>query len=481
MSFRARLLLAASYLLTAVVLALTIPLALTVERRADSDFESAVLGDAAILAARVSDLVVTAGSQPGSPPPARLDRIVAESARVREQRVVVTDGAGRVVADSDGEARTGVFYATPERPELRAALFQGRIDTRARFSDTLGQDLLLVTVPVVYQERVVGAVRISAGTEDIESGVRESWLRLAVLGLVVILAGVVVAWLLARPLGRQLRRLSEVSSRLGQGELDARAPEEGPTELQQLARSFNRMAGDLTGSIEAQREFVANASHQLRTPLTGLRLRLEAIKAEDGAAALQAEKAEAELDRLTALVDDLLALARASSVDSSASSVDLAALAEEVVSRWRESATASGKRLELSAHAPSAVWANREDLAHVLDNLIDNALRYAPPETDVRVEAEVRDGFVRLAVTDAGPGIPAEDRARVFDRFYRGATGRRAGPGTGLGLAIVAELVRRWGGEVEIAEGPGTRVEAVFPTLGDVESRVAPRPRSGRL
>ena len=464
MSFRARLLLAAFYLLTAVVLALAIPLALTVERRADSDFESAVLGDAAILAARVSDLVVAAGSRPGSPPPARLGRIVAESARLRE-RVVVTDAAGRVVADSDGTARAGDFYATPERPELRAALFQGRIDTRTRSSDTLGEDLLLVTVPVVDQERVAGAVRISARTEDIQSGVRESWLRLAVLGAVVILGGVVVAWLLARPLGRQLRRLSEVSSRLGQGELDARAPEEGPTELQQLARSFNRMAGDLTGSIEAQREFVANASHQLRTPLTGMRLRLEAIKAEDGPAGLQAEKAEVELDRLTALVDDLLALARASSVDSPAGSVDLAALAEEAVSRWRESATASGKRLELFAHAPSAVWANREDLAHVLDNLIDNALRYAPPETEVRVETEVHHGSVRLAVSDTGPGIPVDERARVFDRFYRGATGRRAGPGTGLGLAIVAELVRRWGGEVELVDGPGTRIEAVFPAL----------------
>jgi two-component system, OmpR family, sensor kinase len=462
-SFRARLVLAASYLLTAVVLALAIPLALTVERRADSDFESAVLGDAAILAARVSDLVVTAGSRPGTPPPARLDRIVAESARVREQRVVVTDASGRLVADSDGAARSGVFYATLERPELRAALFQGRIDTRTRFSETLGEDLLLVTVPVVDRERVVGAVRISAGTKDIETGVRDSWLRLAVLGVVVILAGVLVAWLLARPLGRQVRRLSEVSTRLGQGELDARAPEEGPAELQMLAASFNRMAADLTGSFEAQREFVANASHQLRTPLTGLRLRLEAIAGGGGSAGEQAEKAEAELDRLTALVDDLLALARASSVDSPAGSVDLAAVAAEAVNRWRESAMASGKRLELSAHGRPVVWANREDLGHVLDNLIDNALRYASPGTEVRVQTEVGGGTASLAVSDTGPGIPHEDRAHVFDRFYRGAGGRRAGPGTGLGLAIVAELVRRWGGQVELVEGPGTRVKAVFP------------------
>ena len=463
MSFRARLLLAAFYLLTAVVLALAIPLALTVERRADSDFESAVLGDAAILAARVADLVVTAGSGAGSPP--RLDAIVAESARGRGQRVVVTDGSGRVVADSDGASSRGVFYATLERPEFRAALFQGRIDTRTRFSETLGEDLLLVTVPVVDRERVVGAVRISARTEEIEAGVRESWLRLAVLGVAVILAGVAVAWLLVRPLGRQVRTLSEASARLGQGELDARASEEGPAELQLLARSFNRMATDLTGSIEAQREFVANASHQLRTPLTGIRLRLEAIAAEGGPAGEQAAKAEAELDRLTALVDDLLALARATSVDSPAGSVDLAALATEAAHRWRESAANSGKQLEVSARGRPVVWANEDDLAHVLDNLIDNALRYAPPGAVVRVETELRDGSAMLSVADTGPGIPSEDRVKVFDRFYRGAAGRRAGPGTGLGLAIVAELVRRWGGEVELVDGAGTRVEAVFPTL----------------
>ena len=124
MSFRTRLLLGAFYVLTAVVLALEIPLALTVERRADSDFEAVVLGDAAILAARVSDLVGAPGGAPG------LRELVADSAQARTQRIVVTDARGLVVADSDGEASRGMFYATAERPELREALFRGRIDTR---------------------------------------------------------------------------------------------------------------------------------------------------------------------------------------------------------------------------------------------------------------------------------------------------------------------------------------------------------------
>jgi signal transduction histidine kinase len=111
------------------------------------------------------------------------------------------------------------------------------------------------------------------------------------------------------------------------------------------------------------------------------------------------------------------------------------------------------------------VWADRDDLRHVLDNLLDNALRYTPRGTQVRIETATRDGCVVLAVADSGPGIPPEDRPRVFERFYRGANGRRAGSGSGLGLAIADELARRWGGTITLADGPGTRIEASFPQL----------------
>jgi signal transduction histidine kinase len=234
--------------------------------------------------------------------------------------------------------------------------------------------------------------------------------------------------------------------------------------LAALARSFNRMAGSLAGNLEAQREFLANASHQLRTPLTGLRLRLEAIREEGGFAAEQAAKADADLDRLSALVDDLLALARASSREASAEQVDLVEVSREAAGRWRDAAAAAGKRIELEARGRPVAWASHEDVAHVLDNLVDNAIRYAPRGAEVRVGAESRDGHAVLEVWDTGPGISSEDRERVFERFYRGAIGRQAGSGTGLGLAIVAELVRRWGGDVRVLDGPGARIEATFPS-----------------
>jgi signal transduction histidine kinase len=99
----------------------------------------------------------------------------------------------------------------------------------------------------------------------------------------------------------------------------------------------------------------------------------------------------------------------------------------------------------------------------VLDNLIENAIKYTPAGTEITVEATLANGQPALAVFDNGPGIPPEDRERAFERFYRGSTGKRSGPGSGLGLAIVDELVRRWGGDVRIADGDGTKIRATFP------------------
>ena len=242
--------------------------------------------------------------------------------------------------------------------------------------------------------------------------------------MAVIAAGLALAWFLAGTVAGPVRRLVAAADRLGHGDLDARASEGGPRELDTLARAFNRMAETLTANVAAQRDFVANASHQLRTPLTGLKLRLEAIRSEGGEAAEQAARA---------------------------------------VERWRTPAEQAGQTLRLEATAAAGVWADPADVAHILDNLIENAVRYSPAGSDIVVTASSGQAGPYLSVSDNGPGIPPADRDRVFDRFYRGANGRRSGPGTGLGLAIVAELVERWNGRVRLVEGPETRIEASFP------------------
>ena len=462
MSFRARLLIGAAYLVAAVVLALEIPLALSIERRVDSDFQASVLGDAAIISAQVADSVAAAGTaQTGAIPPA-LTQMVAAGAANTGDRVVVTDGHGVVLADSAGPGSVGTRYATPLRPEFGVALAEGRVDFRRRFSDTLGTELLLVTVPVLDHGKVVGAVRVSAPRNDVIARVHRSWLRLAAIGVAVVLGALALAWILASTLAGPLARLRNTAGRLESGDLDARAPTEGPTELAELGVSFNSMADTLASSLRAQQDFIANASHQLRTPLTGMKLRLEAIRADGGVAAEHAAKAEEELDRLGALVGDMLALASAATSTPTAVAVDLSDIVGEAVERWRAPAAEARKTVQAGRHESVQVYADPADLAHVVDNLIENALRYSPPGSHVTVEAAADDGRATIAVADDGPGIPAQERARVFERFYRGSNGRQSGPGTGLGLAIVAELVERWGGEVSLAAGPGTRVEAVF-------------------
>ena len=462
MSFRTRLVLAAAYLVAAVVLALEIPLALSIERRADSDFQADVLSNTALLAARISDDVAAANQHGSSPNAAAVAKAVDETAAGLGQRIVVTNANGRVLTDSADQAAPGSTFATPERPEFSVALEGGRVDSRRRFSDTVGGDLLLVTVPVVHQGLVIGAVRASASREAVVERVHRSWMRLAAIGLAVVAGAFLLAWFLATTVSRPLSRLRDTARDLGSGDLDARAPTGGPAELAALGLSFNRMADALGSSMRAQREFVANASHQLRTPLTGIKLRLEAIRVEGGAAGENAARAEEELDRLEALVDDLLALAGAASPPPSGITVDLSSVVTEAVERWQAPAGEAQKTVAAGRVEQALVLADPGDLAHVVDNLIENALRYTPAGAHVTLESQAEDGRATLAVADDGPGIPQEDRTRVFERFYRGSNGRRLGPGTGLGLAIVAELVERWGGDVTLADEPGTRIQVAF-------------------
>lgn len=481
MSLRLGLRLAAVYVLTLAVTGLEVPLAISLAHRANTEFEVRLLSQTLLVAARINDDVAQTDGEggPAPRPLAFIQRIASDTARALPgTRFLVVDEQGRVLADSAGEAVVGELYLSPERPELASAIHGvpgGQIDVRRRFSQTLGEELLMVTAPVVHNHQAIGAVRASQPLGALTSRIRRQWLGFAGIGLIVILVGVVVASVLANTLVRPVVRLEEAALKLGRGDLDARADPRGPKEIATLARSFNQMAAALEANIAAQREFLANASHQLRTPLTGLKLRLEGIEQEGGETGEEARKAIAEVDRLNELVEGLLRLARARSVESTASAVDLGEAAVAAADRWTAPAASAGKEVRLDTNRAIA-WANPSDVEHVLDNLIENAIRYTPPATTITVAAEERDGSAVLRVSDSGPGIPAADRPRVFDRFYRGSNGRQAGPGTGLGLAIVAELVRRWGGEISLTDRDGTCFEARFPRAAQQAAPARSRP-----
>jgi signal transduction histidine kinase len=449
-SLRGRLLISFAYLLLLAVVALAVPLALNVERRARTELEGRLSASAQVIATSVADLIQAPGSL------GALRGVVSDYADEIKGGVIVTDVRGRVLADSTGSSE-GVRLAG--RPEIQAALKGGRV----REPDPSG-DSLFVAVPVVSNGEIGGALRIAEDLSELNSSMLRSRLVVGAVGLFVVAGGMAVAWALASSLARPLRNLSSTARRLGGGDLSARADLSGPRDVAEVAGALNAMAADLSAAVETQKDFIANASHQLRTPLTGLRIRLEGIASDGGPSARSASAALAEVDRLSALVEDLLLLARSATAESTAQSVDLAACVRAAVQRWTPRAHERAQVMSEQAPAPVRICADPDDVSGVLDNLLENAIAYCPEGASIQVEASAMNGEGRLIVDDDGPGIPREDRARVFERFYRGRVGRQAGPGTGLGLAIVRKMAERWGGRAAVETSPsGTRVVVAWP------------------
>jgi signal transduction histidine kinase len=365
-------------------------------------------------------------------------------------RILVVDDQGTSVADS-GRDQVGRDYST--RPEIAAALNGERVTGR-RWSSTLDADLVYVAIPVASDGVVHGAVRITLPTSTVDERVRDTWMRLAALSAVVLGVVGVVGLVLARGVTRPVRQVEEAARRMAAGDLHARAGDVGgPPELAALAHQFDATAERLEQLVEAQHRFVGDASHQLRTPLTALRLRLETLhpSPEDEpkvAAAL------AETDRLARLVQSLLVLARSEGATPDVIDVDVAAVVEDRRQTWADVAERAGVELRVLGPVDLVARAVDGGLEQILDNLLSNAFAVAPSGTTVTIQLADRiGGGARVSVTDQGPGMDAEQRAQATSRFWRppGATGG----GSGLGLAIVDHLAIAGGGELVLDAGPG--------------------------
>jgi two-component system OmpR family sensor kinase len=276
-------------------------------------------------------------------------------------------------------------------------------------------------------------------------------LLLPALGLLV--------WL---TVGRGLRPLEAVAAAVQERTplaLSPLADRDLPREVRPLVEALNDLLGRLGSALEAQRRFVANAAHELRTPLTALSLQVQlaerAPAGEERAAALAAVKDG--LARATRVVEQLLTLARQEPEAAArpAAETDLSDLAHEVIAELMPLAESKAIDLGMGRAEPVRVAGDREGLRVLLANLVDNAVRYTQERGRVDVSTSMADGEAVIEVSDDGPGIPADERDRVFDRFYRRAGSGAAG--SGLGLAIVKAIVGRHGGRVALGEGPGGR------------------------
>ncbi len=239
---------------------------------------------------------------------------------------------------------------------------------------------------------------------------------------------------------------------------------EGSSEQRSLSASFNEMADRNQRLIAAQREFIADASHQLRTPLTALRLRLEEASALAGEEAVSAElmAGTAEVDRLAAIVDELLVLSRAEDRELEGELVDLPDAARRAVLRWNAAAASLRITLRALDEGGGSAWCARADLDRALDVLIENALHYSLPGGEVTIADRDR----RIEVRDRGAGLAAGEEELVFERFHRGHAGRQGPPGSGLGLAIARTLARAWRGEARLVNRLGGGAVAILEFPG---------------
>jgi signal transduction histidine kinase len=405
--------------------------------------------DAFVLGARVERLLETAGSVDPT-----LGALVNRYAEQANAQVIVVDRDGIGVLTSDPvELAVGTNYSN--RPEIAQALL-GNVTSGERWSETLQSNLVYVSVPIINGSSIFGAVRLSFPHGEIDQSVTDKtmflwWVAGAALALSVLLA-FVVSGLVSRP----IRRVEAQANALANGDFSGTLSEtDGPREIRTLAAAFNTMAEQLDSLIRQQRAFASDASHQLRTPLTALLLRIEsareALKSDPSHAADRLRDAEVEVERLTTIVEGLLAIARSEGGSTEVNVVDVAEIAQNRVENWRALAEEHGITIAYEGPTNAQALALSGAVEQIVDNLVDNAIGHSPVGTAVLVRVRALSDVTELSVVDAGSGMTSEQCERAFDRFWRADS---TTDGSGLGLAIVKHLAELGRGTVALAPGP---------------------------
>jgi signal transduction histidine kinase len=368
-----------------------------------------------------------------------LGRTVSQLARAGD-RVLVLDSAGRPVAASAAHPKVSAAQLARARTTGRAATYQQ-------------EDTFLVVSPVRRDSEsgAAGVVVLARPTSAIERQAAVLWGVIAAVSTAGLLAAALVAIGLARWVRKPLSKLEVAAQELGDGRLSTRAPAEtGPLEVRQLAANFNAMAARLEAVVIGNQATVADVSHQLRTPLAALRLRLDLLAQDsDPMTANELAGAQEEIARLSRLVNGLLAVARAENVATVQVNLQLDVVIKTRVAAWLPAADERDVQLEAEVERV-AVRMGEGHLEQILDNLIANALDVLPAGGEIRITGEAVGERARIIVADNGPGMSAQQQRTAFRRF---ATSN--GGGTGLGLAIVDRLTVASGGIAALSDTPG--------------------------
>ena len=381
-------------------------------------------------------------------------------------RVIVLDMNGIAIADSESLESIGTSFLS--RPEIVEAL-AGTVSVGRRFSTTVNQELLYVAVPILNGSQTLGAVRLTFPASVVDDAVNERLRGISSVAGITLLVSALVALLLALGITRRLSNLKNVTEEFTKGNYKVRAEiNGGAPEIRSLARSFNAMADQLDKLIAQQKAFAGDASHQLRTPLTALQLRLERatemLETDPAGAAERIEAAMVETHRLQRLVEGLLVLSRSENADKiTRDKCDAAQIARERFENWEALASEQDVALVLDVPETAMIFAIPGALEQVVDNYIDNALSIVPTKSNITVKISADSEFTKVSIIDEGPGIPDADIAKAFNRFWRARSDTH---GSGLGLAIVDRLATASGGRAELVNlSPhGLSADAYFPT-----------------
>jgi signal transduction histidine kinase len=444
---------------------------------AEPEFEAALRDD--------TDVVHQAASH---------DETFSEFRSLVSPQSLVTSGAAYNLTQRTGDMRI-VVYSTlvmswpiydTDTSALTAAITSASLDAQLHgemVTNVQGDDVT-IGVPLYGPKGITGALVVSRRLSEVATAVEQVRNALLVGALVGLAVAIALGIALSRTLTRRLGRLRRAALRVTEEGFEAPAPRDpGRDEVGDLARALARMQEELRRQEAARRSFVATASHELRTPLTMLQGTMELLEEDlrDGAdlddAQEQVASARRELLRLSALAGELLDLSRLdAAVQLRSEPVELGELARAVAAEFELRARDAGAAIDVVPPG-DACWGRGDPdaVARVVRILLDNALRYGAEGGPIRVTASRAGDSAAITVADRGPGIPEEERERVFERFHRGRAAGASG-GFGLGLAIGRELAQRMGGELRLdGEQAGARFVLTLPVAAPARGD-APQP-----
>lgn len=389
--------------------------------------------------------------------------------------LAVVDSEGRVLPSGWASAIPLEGSYTDSPPSLAGM-------RRCRLYPPEGSPLLCVTVPLSEPTReafaAAGGVALLVAKPAASLGdvLADLMPRLLFSGLIGVAAALVLGFLLAQSVAAPLRNIARAARNVGRGNYQQRVPATGPAEVRDLATNFNRMTEEVQRSQETLRQFLANISHELKTPLTSIRGFSEAVldgTIEDAEGVRRSARIiRDESERVLRLVEELLDLSRIESgqVTMRQEPFDIAELFEHVAEVFALRTEERGVRLVIDAQHKRMVRGDVDRLEQVLNNLLDNAVRHTPQGGLIRIASrDIGNDAVQISVSDTGWGIPAEEIPHLFERFYRArSTFAEDGRGHGLGLAICREIVRAHGGDIWATseEGRGTTFVFTLPSAG---------------